>query len=133
MSETTTTTTSPRLKLRYREEIAPALREEFSFANVVDGSPERNWTSLTASALCVDASVTPHPAVAIGHAALPVGPTGFVATLHWSSVSEESLTTAITSGSCNRNAVEPLVKPSTISVKPQATDDSGEPVLKSSM
>ena len=34
MSETTTTTTSPRLKLRYREEIAPALREEFSFANV---------------------------------------------------------------------------------------------------
>ena len=33
MSETTTTT-SPRLKLRYREEIAPALREEFSFANV---------------------------------------------------------------------------------------------------
>ena len=33
MSETTTTT-SPRLKLRHREEIAPALREEFSFANV---------------------------------------------------------------------------------------------------
>ena len=26
---------SPRLKLRYREEIAPALREEFSFANVM--------------------------------------------------------------------------------------------------
>ena len=34
MSETTTTI-SPRLKLRYREEIAPALREEFSFANVM--------------------------------------------------------------------------------------------------
>jgi large subunit ribosomal protein L5 len=27
--------TSPRLKLRYREEIAPALREEFSYSNVM--------------------------------------------------------------------------------------------------
>jgi large subunit ribosomal protein L5 len=29
------TTTAPRLKLRYRSEIAPALREEFSFGNVM--------------------------------------------------------------------------------------------------
>jgi large subunit ribosomal protein L5 len=40
-TETTTETAarpqvpSPRLKLRYREEIAPALREEFDFANVM--------------------------------------------------------------------------------------------------
>jgi large subunit ribosomal protein L5 len=32
---TTTETTVPRLKARYREEIIPALREEFSFANVM--------------------------------------------------------------------------------------------------
>ena len=31
----TTETTGPRLKVRYREEIVPALREEFSFANVM--------------------------------------------------------------------------------------------------
>ena len=35
MSETTTTTTVPRLKQRYREEIVPALTEEFGFANVM--------------------------------------------------------------------------------------------------
>jgi large subunit ribosomal protein L5 len=37
MSTTTTTTTgtSPRLKQRYREEIVPALREEFGVANVM--------------------------------------------------------------------------------------------------
>ncbi len=36
MATTTTTETSvPRLKARYREEIVPALREEFSFANVM--------------------------------------------------------------------------------------------------
>jgi large subunit ribosomal protein L5 len=36
-SETTSsgTSTAPRLKLRYRSEIAPALREEFSFGNVM--------------------------------------------------------------------------------------------------
>jgi large subunit ribosomal protein L5 len=38
-TETTTETSqsipAPRLKLRYREEIAPALREEFDFANVM--------------------------------------------------------------------------------------------------
>ena len=31
----TDTSNSPRLKLRYREEISPALREEFSYANVM--------------------------------------------------------------------------------------------------
>ena len=31
----TDTSKSPRLKLRYREEISPALREEFSYANVM--------------------------------------------------------------------------------------------------
>ena len=31
----TTTTGSPRLKLRYRDEIVPALREEFAFANIM--------------------------------------------------------------------------------------------------
>ncbi|HAN70525.1 MAG TPA: 50S ribosomal protein L5, partial [Actinobacteria bacterium] len=31
----TTETSTPRLKTRYREEIAPALREEFSFPNVM--------------------------------------------------------------------------------------------------
>ena len=37
MTETTTgsTATAPRLKTRYREEILPALREEFSYANVM--------------------------------------------------------------------------------------------------
>ena len=32
---TTTETSMPRLKARYREEIVPALKEEFSFANVM--------------------------------------------------------------------------------------------------
>ena len=32
---TTTETSMPRLKARYREEIAPALRQEFGFANVM--------------------------------------------------------------------------------------------------
>lgn len=31
----TDTSASPRLKLRYREEISPALREEFSYANIM--------------------------------------------------------------------------------------------------
>jgi len=31
----TTDTTAPRLKVRYREEISPALREEFSFPNIM--------------------------------------------------------------------------------------------------
>jgi large subunit ribosomal protein L5 len=35
MSTATETTTSPRLKQRYREEIIPALRKEFEFANVM--------------------------------------------------------------------------------------------------
>ena len=35
MTETTTEKVSPRLKTRYREEIIPALREEFGFANVM--------------------------------------------------------------------------------------------------
>jgi large subunit ribosomal protein L5 len=30
-----TTTTAPRLKARYREEILPALREQFDYANVM--------------------------------------------------------------------------------------------------
>jgi large subunit ribosomal protein L5 len=34
-TDTTTTVPKPRLKVRYREEIAPALREEFSYANVM--------------------------------------------------------------------------------------------------
>ena len=34
-TETTPERVAPRLKLRYREEIAPALREEFSFGNVM--------------------------------------------------------------------------------------------------
>ncbi|MCV2395556.1 50S ribosomal protein L5 [Actinotalea sp. M2MS4P-6] len=34
MSTTTETAVTPRLKTRYREEIAPALREEFGYANV---------------------------------------------------------------------------------------------------
>ena len=34
-TDTTTETSVPRLKARYREEIVPALREEFSFANVM--------------------------------------------------------------------------------------------------
>jgi len=34
MTETTTATTSPRLKLRYREEIRSALREEFQHGNI---------------------------------------------------------------------------------------------------
>ena len=32
-TDTTTERTAPRLKLRYREEIVPALREEFGYAN----------------------------------------------------------------------------------------------------
>jgi len=35
MTETTTTTARPRLKQRYHEEILPALREEFGYANVM--------------------------------------------------------------------------------------------------
>src|SRR3978361_925002 len=35
MSAPTTGTTVPRLKARYREEIAPALTEQFSFANAM--------------------------------------------------------------------------------------------------
>ena len=35
MTDTATTTTMPRLKQRYREEIVPALQEEFSFSNVM--------------------------------------------------------------------------------------------------
>ena len=35
MSTATETTTTPRLKQRYREEIIPALRKEFEFANVM--------------------------------------------------------------------------------------------------
>jgi large subunit ribosomal protein L5 len=35
MTTQTTETVSPRLKTRYREEIIPALREEFGFANVM--------------------------------------------------------------------------------------------------
>lgn len=35
MTETTTQAAMPRLKTRYRAEIAPALREEFSYANVM--------------------------------------------------------------------------------------------------
>ncbi len=35
MSTPTTEKTSPRLKLRYRQEILPALREEFAFGNVM--------------------------------------------------------------------------------------------------
>jgi len=34
-AETTGTTVAPRLKTRYREEIAPTLREEFSYSNVM--------------------------------------------------------------------------------------------------
>src|SRR5450756_474176 len=34
MSETTTATAAPRLKVRYAEEIVPALREEFTYGNV---------------------------------------------------------------------------------------------------
>ena len=34
MSETTTAAAAPRMKTRYLEEIVPALREEFSYANV---------------------------------------------------------------------------------------------------
>ena len=33
--EPRTRTPAPRLKLRYRQEIAPALREEFGYANVM--------------------------------------------------------------------------------------------------
>ncbi len=35
MSTATTSTTQPRLRVRYREEIVPALREQFQFANVM--------------------------------------------------------------------------------------------------
>ena len=35
MAETTTTQASPRLKTRYREEILPALREQFDYDNVM--------------------------------------------------------------------------------------------------
>ena len=34
-TETTTETSVPRLKVRYREEIVPALREEFAFPNIM--------------------------------------------------------------------------------------------------
>ena len=34
MSETTTASAGPRMKVRYREEIVPALHEEFGYANV---------------------------------------------------------------------------------------------------
>src|SRR5260221_11208535 len=35
MTVTATETPSPRMKLRYREEIAPALKEQFAFENVM--------------------------------------------------------------------------------------------------
>ena len=35
MSDTTIERTAPRLRTRYREDIAPAMREEFSYANVM--------------------------------------------------------------------------------------------------
>lgn len=35
MSDTTIERTAPRLRTRYRDEIAPAMREEFSYANVM--------------------------------------------------------------------------------------------------
>ncbi len=35
MSDTTTATSAPRLKTRYREEIVPALRSEFDIANIM--------------------------------------------------------------------------------------------------